>query len=166
VAALVYTQVTGSDGYGPITWTFIVRFMGTLSAHVLIDEHPDPPEEYDDALYPCVAINSQSEVPVFASVTHLAQTHQSDTLRPWAARIQINDPSPENIVWRGWVGLGDYQNLYGNYNISDIPFVDPGVASAIVTNDWNNFWAAWCNRTEMEPPPTAVYATRGRAYSQ
>ena len=159
VAALVYTQVTGSDGYGPITWTFIVRFMGTLSAHVRVNENEEL-NEYDDALYPSVAINSQTGDPVFASVTHLAQTHQTDTLRPWAARMQIN-VDPPVPAWRDWVDQNAL--ILGNYNISDIPFVDPGVASAIVTNAGNNYWAAWCNRTEMEPPPTAVYATRGVA---
>ncbi|MFH1676764.1 MAG: hypothetical protein ABIC40_07030, partial [bacterium] len=51
--------------------------------------------------------------------------------------------------------------ITGNYNISEIPFINPGVSSAIVAFGSNSYWAAWADRIEMESPPETVWASYG-----
>jgi len=157
VGAVTYTQVVGADGFGPITGVFVVGFLGQVGPHFQVTANL---QGLGDAMYPSIAINRQVNQgdPIFASVTFLGQTPQSDALRPVATRVQIDT---QQNGWSGWVGLNSV--AFGNYNISDIPFLNPCVASAIVTANNNRYWAAWCDRTEMEPPPDQVWACWGYA---
>ncbi|HEX9744130.1 MAG TPA: hypothetical protein VGB30_01775 [bacterium] len=55
-----------------------------------------------------------------------------------------------------------WPHITGNYNFSQSPFIDPGVGSAIVPAIGDDtYWAAWCERIEMQPPPVNVWATFG-----
>ena len=60
VAALTYTQVTGSDGFGPTTALFVVRFLGDiadLNTHIPVEDPLTP--QFADGLYSSMAINRQ-----------------------------------------------------------------------------------------------------------
>jgi len=175
VAALVYTQVTGADGFGPGTDLFVVRFLGDLAD---INEHiqvvdPDEPE-FADGLYPSIAINRQESSPsdITASIAFMGQDNgfnQTDQWHPRVARMILFDyienepPGEPHVDWSGDAFLNNTEDIVGNYNLSDIPFSNPGVSAAIVTTNDDRFWAAWANRIEMEPPPERIRASWGFA---
>jgi len=154
MAAIAYTQVIRSDGFGPVTRVFLVPFSQQVDPPFQVD---DTLQDTDDGLFPSISINHQTDADVWASVTYLAQRPQSgDILTPYAARVQLNDAFVE---WNNYVDINCTVN--GNFNISDIPFQNPGVSSSIVTDNTGWYWAAWADRTEMEPPPDDIWASWG-----
>ena len=162
-AACTYTQVVGSDGFGPITEIYVVKFFGDyedLLTHTWVNPVID---NLADGLYPSIAINQQAgeDDDIYASVTYMGQEDQQAILHPVATWVQL-DPGEENVDWSNWV-WGTAPTITGNFNVSEIPFINPGISTAIVTQGNNNYWAAWCDRTEMEPPPQEVWAAWGYA---
>jgi len=159
-ATCTYTQVTGSDGFGATTGVFVVNFFGTMAD---LDDH-FPVEtggvNIADGMYSSIAIHDQvtESAPIWASVSYMGQEPESDILHPRATRIRLDDPA-HTILWNDYIDIDSI--IVGNYNISDIPFENPGVSSAININADNTYWAAWADRIEMEPPPEVITAAWG-----
>ena len=164
-ATCTYTQVTGVDGFGFITEVIVVNFFGQLAD--LTDHHPlddDGEATTDDAMYSSIAIHRETGGQTLASITYVAQHNDGlnqDWWHPRCVRINLSTWGEANNIPVG--GLDNDENPWvtGNYNISDIPFQNPGVSTAIMTNNDNLYWAAWANRIEMEPPPTVITAAYG-----
>jgi hypothetical protein len=172
-AALTYSQVVGADGFGLTTATFVVKFFGDIADiqnHIQITD-PGPQPQFADALYSSIAINRQENATddITASLAFMAQDNGfgiSDNWHPRVANMRILDldPSPFlGVTWSGWADQGLPFTIIGNYNLSDIPFQNPGMSTAIVTLNNDNYWASWNDRIEMEPPPTQVWASWGFA---
>ncbi|MFH1675882.1 MAG: hypothetical protein ABIC40_02570, partial [bacterium] len=136
----------------------------------------DPPSEFADGLFPSISLHAETGTvgPFHADITYMAQTPESDILRPFVVRMGIT------LTFGGAPGypltvehtIDWYSEIYddageadikGNYNMTQLPFIDPGVSSAIVSGTSDRYWAAWCERIEMEPPPVNVAATYGYA---
>ena len=174
VAALSYTQVTDSDGFGPITDTYVVRFLGNLAdlnTHILVEETGGQPN-FADTLYSSIAINlnQTSDTDITASLAFMGQNPDIDSTDNWhprVARMRIHDADPPSgglvLTYSGGADSAGTYTIIGNYNLSDIPFQNPGVSSAIVTTNDNFFWASWNDRIEMEPAPEEVWASYGDA---
>jgi hypothetical protein len=178
VGAIIYTQVTGSDSYGAKTESFVVRFLGAvadLNQHIRVKNSDILDPDFIDTLYPSIAINRQDSMPsnIYASLAFMGQdidVDLSDNWHPRVASMKIYDyqdpgnPDAVGILWNGPADIGGNNDLIiGNYNLSDIPFQNPGVASAIMTTNGDMYWAAWNDRFEMEPPPSEVWASWGYA---
>jgi len=167
-ATCTYTQVTGDDWYGPITGVAVVNYFGYISGHLVLDISDAPPDDPEhplyraDSLYSSIAINNSTVSPIFASISCLGQEPESETLHPVWAKVRL-DPGHLSVDSFDWVDT-ILPIVSGNYNISDIPYQNPGVASAIVLWGANQmYWAAWADRIEMEPPPQAIYGAYGWA---
>jgi len=117
----------------------------------------------DDGMYSSIAINNDMGLTQkWASITYLAQSNNTlNAWRPRAATIALNDMDTHGT--NAWVDASTNVLAVGNYNLSDIPFQNPGISSAIMTNLDNFYWAAWANRIEMEPPPHFISAAYGFA---
>ncbi len=98
----------------------------------------------------------------------MSQWPQNDILRPAVTLITTNlvindeeEPYLQAVRQASYTAvIPDAINIRGNYNYSQIPFIDPGVSTSLVVND-GLYWAAWSERIEMEPPPECVYGTYG-----
>ena len=172
VAVLSYTQVTGSDGFGPTTDTFVVRFLGNiadLNLHIPVVDTGDP--DFADTLYSSIAVNMQvsSGTDIYASLAFMGQDTDVDFTDNWHPRValmmirNVQEPLQVGVTWSDWADQVPIYTILGNYNLSDIPFQNPGVATAIVTYNGDFYWASWNDRIEMEPPPTEVLASWGDA---
>lgn len=171
-AAVVLSQVAGSDGYGPILRVFEVDLFG-IGTLVDIDswfEVPSP-DNHADCLFPAIALHKTltSEGPFSTSITYMAQEPEMNLLHPAMISMEIeltiddyNEPYLE--VDRTVIGNAEVLSnvtITGNYNISQIPFIDPGVSTSLVATLDGEYWAAWSERIEMEPPPEVVEGTYG-----
>jgi hypothetical protein len=155
-----------------------VRFLGAvadLNQHIRVKNSDILDPDFIDTLYPSIAINRQDSMPsnIYASLAFMGQdidVDLSDNWHPRVASMKIYDyqdpgnPDAVGILWNGPADIGGNNDLIiGNYNLSDIPFQNPGVASAIMTTNGDMYWAAWNDRFEMEPPPSEVWASWGYA---
>ncbi len=159
-ATCTYTQVTGVDGFGFITGVFIVNFFGQLTD--LDDHFPiiDGEVLTDDSMYSSIAVRREIGDTIWASVTYMAQRNDGllqDWWHPRYANVRLDEWDTDTDQPVDTIG----QWIMGNYNLSDIPFQNPGVSTAIMTNNNDMYWAAWANRIEMEPPPTFITAAYG-----
>ncbi len=174
-AAVVYVQQEGVDGYGPVMQVYEADLFG-MGSIILADPDAFQPIytlNYADGLYPSISIHSESSQigPFHASITYMAQDAQSDTLHPAACRLGIDvhvNPqatpkvtSTHHFDW-GPAAFDGSNTITGNYNISQIPFINPGVSTQILSFGAQYYWAAWCERIEMEPPPVTIYGTYGK----
>lgn len=158
---VAYTQEAGSDGFGSTTAVYVTQISWPIPAppiHIIVAADDVGTEDLADGLYPSAVINRQGDSVVNASISFMAQRAQDNVLHPYAARVQLR---PTFIVSWWDVAALDLPVIIGNYNISEIPFINPGVSSSIAPDVNNNYWAAWCDRTEMEPPPQTVSASWG-----
>jgi hypothetical protein len=173
---LTYTQVEGSDGFGLITGVYAVGMLGQLAdleTHFRISDPNDQDplgenQAYDDGMYSSISCNQQLGDITF-SVTFL---HQQDVDNIWIPHVAgltftpavlepVYIPSQWNIDFDQWIP--NTVDVIGNFNVSEIPFINPGISSAIFVDPFNNYWAAWSDRTEMEPPPQLIQAAWGNA---
>ena len=170
-AALVLTQIVGSDGYGPMLRVFPIELFGYGHCTEAAEWFQVPtPSNDDDCLYPSIALhdNDNEEGPFYTSLTYMSQWPQNDILRPAVTLITTNlvindeeEPYLQAVRQASYTAvIPDAINIRGNYNYSQIPFIDPGVSTSLVVND-GLYWAAWSERIEMEPPPECVYGTYG-----
>jgi hypothetical protein len=171
--AIAYTQVVGSDDFGPITRVFVADREGQTQnpvVHTQIDPvDPDPPQNQRplaDGMYPAIAFNSRTEQGsgnATLSLTFIGQESQTADLHPYCAWLVLNPiTGAVTMPFRDSAATDD-PPITGNFNMSDIPFICPGISTAIIPTGNDFYWAAWCNRTEMEPPPTEVRASYGFA---
>ncbi len=181
-AALVFVQNTGSDGYGPKMRVYEADLFGLGT---MLVPKPDSntgaftlvpsPEDYlgGDGLFPAIALHKETETegPFRASITFVAQAPQSNELKAAVTRLEItpqvnlNPPyltASHEFVWGPWTVPGALSDISGNYNFSQLPFLDPGISSSVVIEPTGErYWAAWCERIEMEPPPVNVCGSFG-----
>ncbi len=178
-AALVFAQDTGIDGYGPVMSVYEADLFGLgtiLSTETNTDAFtvvPCPEEYPGDGLFPAIALHKETgtQGPFRASITFMAQAPQSDELKAAVIRLaitpQVNQFPPyltadHEFVWGPEIVPGALSNISGNYNFSQIPFLDPGISTSVVIEpSGHRYWAAWCERIEMEPPPVNVCGTFG-----
>jgi len=158
-ATCTYTQVTGVDGFGLQTGIFVVNWFGLITD---LDEHnpiTDTETLTDDAMYSSIAVNAEVGGESWASVTYMAQRNDAlnqDWWHPRYVSVRLDD-------WETSFNLpvnNMDQWIDGNYNLSDIPFQNPGISTAIMSGS-GMYWAAWANCIEMEPPPTIITAAYG-----
>jgi hypothetical protein len=142
----------------------VVKFLGNiadLNGFYAIEND----EDKFDSLYPSISINSQTDSNIYVSLAYMGQDNDfglSDYWHPMVTRMKIYPAT--DIDWTGPADTsGNYDTIIGNYNLSDIPFQNPGIACAIMTTNDDMFWAAWNDRIEMEPPPTEIWASWGYA---
>jgi hypothetical protein len=157
IVAIAFEQETGTDGFGPITSIYVKQVQSLIQTSFY---QVPPGGNYFDGMNPSLAIELQGSLqdPITASVTFMAQSPQSSaTLHPYGRRVQLR---PSLSLGPG-LDLAPAAAITGNYNGSDIPFINPGMSTAIVTLADDSYWAAWCDRTEMEPPPEEVWASWG-----
>ena len=167
-ACLTYTQELRPDGFGMRTQVYVVRFLGALTD---LDHHirvgpsaldDDASLIYDDGMYSSIGLwRTDNETNVRASVSYMSQHDHDNVLTFRAARVNLSTGAVENEFF-----ADEQSQIIGNWNYSDIPFLNPGISSALVVDTGNppflnNYWAAWCVRTEMEPPPDIVRAAWG-----
>ena len=168
---VAYTQVTGSDDFGPITRVYTASLSGILYnpnyQHQIVlpvDLNPPTGETLDDDMYPSIAFDggTNNGNPTL-SVTFMGQEAQTATLHPFAAHLEMNSSTGAlSVLWHD-KAASDNPTITGNFNMSDIPFICPGISTAIIPTGTGWYWAAWCDRTEMEPPPEEVSASYGYA---
>ncbi len=173
-AAVVYVQQESVDGYGPVMQVYEADLFGMGSIIMGNSDafYPIYTPNYADGLYPAISIHSESGYsgPFHASITYMAQDAESDTLHPAACRLEIQvheQPhltpkltSTHSFAWGPSV-FDNTNTITGNYNITQIPFINPGVSTQILSYGAQYYWAAWCERIEMEPPPVVIYGTYG-----
>jgi hypothetical protein len=159
-----YTQVTGADGFGPTTSVMVVNWFGSAADLLQHRTVNDLDLTTDDGMYSSIAIHNDLGGECWGSVNYLAQANDGQNQNGWhprVSRLQL-DHFPTEQVNNEIAGTNPI--VFGNYNISDIPFQNPGVSTAIMTNNADLYWAAWANRIEMEPPPTFITAAYGDSF--
>ena len=167
--ACAFVQEDGQDGYGPIVNVYEIdtfdfdRF--TLISRDISNLNPN--QNIADGLYPSIMVHYDPYDEFrLASITYMAQQPETQTLRPRVVRLSL---APEGYP-NPWPPLAndflDPDNLNltisGNYNLSQIPFIEPGVSTAIALGT-DIYWAAWCDRIEMEDPPLLVWGAYGNS---
>ena len=161
---VAYTQETGVDGFGFMTSVYMTEIswpVMPIPVHTPIVPNTNN-LDLADGMYPSIAINQDATNPTVedASVTYMAQEPQSNVLHPYAVEMQLYPTRAQQ--WQN-IAASDLPVIIGNYNTSDIPFINPGVSTAIVPGGNNSYWAVWCDRTELEPPPQTVWGSWGYA---
>jgi hypothetical protein len=175
-AAIVFQQIVQTDAYGPVNRIYEVD-MTNWNAPAFRWNYFDVQAAYianhDDGLYPAIALHEETYVGVGylitnASITYLAQTAQQAQLQPYVVRMAIVHPQNSTPPPPPWTHLIGYNApipivspISGNYNIDHIPILDPGASSSVVFGQDAEYWAAWCDRIEMEDPPETVWASYG-----
>jgi hypothetical protein len=158
--AIVFTQVVGNDNYGPVAHIWSADTMSLWFASLMSDEDGN----WDDGLYPSLAWHYQSQV---GSLTYFRQIPNSDEYHPWVEEVTfaLNGPPVLTLTSGGPIGNPNDFITLGRLNHLQIDFLNPGAASAISSVTFQpyvqNYWAAWCDRMHMEPPPESVIAAWG-----
>jgi len=173
--ALVFTQVTGEDQYGPVLTSFYVDSfniwgLGEEDSFLELTN-----ANYADNLYPSITLHEtsagSSPDDYTSNVIWMAQDAEMDSLHPTTSEVTTTvtwDDDPVELsaemelshTFTQYTENDDY-TIWGNYNPAQIPFIVPGMATSIRSTSNNNYWAAWCNRIEMEPPADYVWGTFG-----
>ena len=172
-AAIAFQQIVDTDAYGPVNRIYEVDMTSLANPLLFTWEYLDLQDGFvdlDDGLYPAIALHEEIQagdnIVTNASITFLAQFAQSALLDPYVARVGIVHPNPaQPPPWPHVVGYNDYiptgTDITGNYNIDHIPILDPGASTTVVFGPNATYWAAWCDRIEMEDPPETVWASFG-----
>jgi hypothetical protein len=153
--AIVYVQLVGVDYYGPVAEVWIID-----SVHCAWTSLMSGSQTYFDGLYPSIGLHYESQNPPhWASVTYFRQSGaQSNTYVPWVLDVDLDTDGI--LAMHEWFISGS--QIAGIYNSDQIPFTNPGAASAIaMTTSDNSYWAAWSTSWLMEPAPTTVMAAWG-----
>jgi len=153
--AIVYVQLVGVDYYGPVAEVWIID-----SVHCAWTSLMSGSQTYFDGLYPSIGLHYESQNPPhWASVTYFRQSGaQSNTYVPWVLDVDLDTDGI--LAMHEWFISGS--QIAGIYNSDQIPFTNPGAASAIaMTTSDSSYWAAWSTSWLMEPAPTTVMAAWG-----
>ena len=161
--ALVYVQETGEDGFGPIMDVYEIDSFNLTSdwppIHTLISvDSTDPAVQ--DGLFPSIMLHNLPGPE--ASITYMAQKPNSDIYSPRVYRVIIptnGGPKPVPVYHQS---IDPAILIMGNYYFGKSPFLNPGISTASTAAE-SSYWLAWCNRIEMESPPTDVFGIFGVA---
>ena len=159
--AIVFTQIVGNDNYGPVTHIWSADALSLWFGSLMSDQEGF----WEDGLYPSLAWHYSSAL---GSLTYFRQRPNSDQYHPWVEEVNFILGAPP-ILTQGLgspVGNPDDFITLGRLNPLQVDFLNPGAASAISSIQFQpcyeqNYWAAWCDRLHMEPPPDTVTAAWG-----
>jgi hypothetical protein len=157
--AIVFVQLMGVDLYGPVAAIWIINSLHGNWSSLMLNRQA---LLTGDALYPSIALHYEAgmiDPPHQASVTYFQQSAaQSNQWNPWVFDIDLD--THFTVLNRDRQILGGVA-ITGIYNSDQIPFTNPGAASAIGVTGNNSYWATWSLSWLMEPPPTTVQAAFG-----
>jgi hypothetical protein len=173
-AAVVFVQQEGGDCYGPVMMVYEVDLFGLGQVIQPTPGVSNPyyrvtTEDFADGLFPSISLHygTGTSGPFYASITYMAQIQESNGLQPGVMRLEIEPVEslyPPKLRVNHEAAWGPYaldSVITGNYNISQIPFIEPGMSTAILAFEGDYYWGVWCNRIEMESPPVTVWGTYG-----
>jgi hypothetical protein len=142
----------GNDQYGPI-----VEIWQCNTVMLWFSDVTDAQAGWADGLYPSIAYQYGEDL---ANLTYFRQEPESDRYHPWVAEVNMTTGQVINGT-SSYVGNATNYIVTGDYNPVEVQIVNPGVATAITATVNNAYWAAWCDRSAMEPPPEFVLAGWG-----